>query len=233
MAVSSINAIPTHVLANSYVTVAEADQYFSDRLAATDWTGASADDKARALLEATRRVDAFRFFNERYRRNPDQALQFPRNDVRTFAAGVDSASATTIVDDAFAGKADIYPDDYFIGWAIEFRSGAHKGTVVLVTDFAASTGTFTFATLGSAPSAGDSVAIIEKVPRNVKLACFEIAAWLLGGGEAEGDHDPSVKQHSIGNFSETFADGSGGEVRMPRKAYAYLQRFISRIGIVT
>ncbi|HEX7048651.1 MAG TPA: DnaT-like ssDNA-binding protein [Longimicrobiales bacterium] len=71
--------------ANSYVTTVEADAYFDERLHAEAWTAASADDRARALIQATRRLD-----QEEYRgvpRNPlkgtsengpTQALKWPR-----------------------------------------------------------------------------------------------------------------------------------------------------------
>ena len=42
---------------NVYVVVADADDYLSASLYATDWTGATADDQARALVMATRLLD--------------------------------------------------------------------------------------------------------------------------------------------------------------------------------
>jgi len=42
---------------NSYVTVAEADSYFADRLDATAWTAATADQKSQALITATAMLD--------------------------------------------------------------------------------------------------------------------------------------------------------------------------------
>lgn len=54
---------------NSYVTVAEADAFFDERLNVTAWTGADADDQARALISATRRID-----QEQFRGSPVKAL---------------------------------------------------------------------------------------------------------------------------------------------------------------
>jgi hypothetical protein len=42
---------------NSYVTVAEADSYFGDRLDVAAWTSATATQKAQALITATRLLD--------------------------------------------------------------------------------------------------------------------------------------------------------------------------------
>lgn len=44
-----------------YRTIADADNYFSSQLYATDWTGASDDDKEKALIMATRAVDSLKY----------------------------------------------------------------------------------------------------------------------------------------------------------------------------
>lgn len=44
-----------------YRTVLEADSYFASQLYASDWTGAADEDKEKALLAATRAIDALRF----------------------------------------------------------------------------------------------------------------------------------------------------------------------------
>lgn len=63
--------------ANSYATLAEASTYFDERLQASNWTGESDEDvKERALIMATRRIDALRFTGVA---NTDtQALEWPR-----------------------------------------------------------------------------------------------------------------------------------------------------------
>lgn len=230
MATSTIDAVPTSPNANSYATVAEATQYFDDRLASSGWTGASTTEKSQILLEATRRIDSFRFFERKYRTNPEQALEFPRSDsdVKSGAA-TGTVSTTTLADSGLVGL-EQYPDDHFIGWAIEMRSGDNEFEIRTVTDFVRSTGVLTFDAFASTVAEGDSYRLIEKVPDLVKYALYETALWLVNGAEAEGDVDPNVKSHSIGKFSETFVDGHGSEVRLPKKAVAYLRKYISRLG---
>lgn len=74
---STIVATAKDPAANSYVTLAEATAYFGDRLNATAWTGAAGDDdRARALLMATKRLE-----EEEYSGAPttlEQALAWPR-----------------------------------------------------------------------------------------------------------------------------------------------------------
>jgi hypothetical protein len=49
----------------TYRTVQDADAYFAEQLYATDWTGATDADKAKAMLMATRKVDAICFAGEK------------------------------------------------------------------------------------------------------------------------------------------------------------------------
>jgi hypothetical protein len=63
--------------ANSYASVADGDSYHDGHLYATAWTGASADQKAVALVMATRLIDAEYQFNGT-RTTSGQNLQWPR-----------------------------------------------------------------------------------------------------------------------------------------------------------
>lgn len=61
----------------SYIDVAAADLYFDNRLHATAWTGATSDDKERALNMATRELDS-RVEWEGLKAETAQALAWPR-----------------------------------------------------------------------------------------------------------------------------------------------------------
>jgi hypothetical protein len=50
----------------TYRTIADADEYFSNQLYATDWTGATDADKTIALLQATRAIDSLRYDGQKY-----------------------------------------------------------------------------------------------------------------------------------------------------------------------
>jgi hypothetical protein len=63
--------------ANSYADVADGDAYHDGHLYASAWTGASDDQKAAALVMATRLIDAEYQFNG-LRSVDSQALQWPR-----------------------------------------------------------------------------------------------------------------------------------------------------------
>lgn len=87
---STIVATPGASTANSYVTVLEADTYFGDRPESTAWTGATADQKATALIYATRRIDQETFkghprkpLADREATGDVQALKWPRYGVES------------------------------------------------------------------------------------------------------------------------------------------------------
>jgi len=62
--------------ANSYQTISESDDYFAGRLNSDAWFDASEEDKARAKITATRRLNRENWYGERV--NTTQALAFPR-----------------------------------------------------------------------------------------------------------------------------------------------------------
>ncbi|MCU0785234.1 MAG: hypothetical protein MUF81_14525 [Verrucomicrobia bacterium] len=65
--------------ANTYASAADADAYHEGHLYASAWTGASAGDKDKALVMATRLIDAEYQFHG-YRVKATQALQWPRSN---------------------------------------------------------------------------------------------------------------------------------------------------------
>lgn len=61
---------------NSYITIEEADDYFLTRFGADIWQTLGPEDKMKALVTATKRIDNLPFVG--YKCNPEQKLQFPR-----------------------------------------------------------------------------------------------------------------------------------------------------------
>ncbi len=67
--------------ANTYAAVADGDAYHDGHLYATAWTGAATGSKEKALVMATRVIDALFRFNG-FKRVVTQALQWPRRECR-------------------------------------------------------------------------------------------------------------------------------------------------------
>lgn len=69
-------AVVVTVGTNSYISVADATLYFADRLYSDAWTNAAADDKAKALIMATKKIDQMHMLGVKAVTN--QTLEFPR-----------------------------------------------------------------------------------------------------------------------------------------------------------
>jgi hypothetical protein len=88
--------------ANSYLTVAQADDLADDYLGTLKWSSATTDNKGRALIMATRYLDQLSWIGTRA--STTQALAWPRTDA---ACGEWSYSSTVIPDPIRQGCFDL------------------------------------------------------------------------------------------------------------------------------
>lgn len=75
---------------NYYGTVEEADTYFGYKLYGSVWLERDLDDKVKALLEATARIDNLNFIGTKT--DSDQVLQWPRNGSTTVHDAIKKAT---------------------------------------------------------------------------------------------------------------------------------------------
>ena len=84
--------------ANSYASVADGDAYFDGHLYATQWTAAPTANKEKALVFATRLIDAERQFNG-VKTTAVQGLQWPRSNCPDPDAASESGSPAVLAED--------------------------------------------------------------------------------------------------------------------------------------
>ncbi len=77
---ATIDATLQGASANSYVTLAEANTYFETVPDSANWINKTNDQKNRALISATRWIDALSFYGNRC--TETQALKWPRKDYK-------------------------------------------------------------------------------------------------------------------------------------------------------
>lgn len=105
--------------ANSYISLANAELYFEERLNVTNWSSATDDNKGKALVMATRRIDQERFEGEkvasaqalkwpRYWALDDNGDEFASNEIPTIVEHATCELALRILND---GTTDFYADD--------------------------------------------------------------------------------------------------------------------------
>ena len=83
---------------NSYVTRAEANTYFTDRLNSDTWTNATDTEKDSALIQATQIIDQKDFLG--YKSVSTQTLKFPRIGLIYDGVDVDGSTVPKRVKDA-------------------------------------------------------------------------------------------------------------------------------------
>ena len=77
---ATIDATLGGASANSYVTLADANSYFETVPDSSTWVDKTDDQKNRAIISATRWIDALSFYGDRC--SETQALKWPRKDYK-------------------------------------------------------------------------------------------------------------------------------------------------------
>ena len=204
--VSQIEAAPGHPGANSYVTVEEAEAYFSTRYpkpAAWDRVSGAVDEilerKERALISASRMIGTQAFgaprsssgrgepsripvrpFSEAMGWVRPQGLFFPAEGQPFLTGKADSGEEDKLIDASLAGTR--YPDGYFTGAGLHVIAGANAHQARLVTEFAAATGTLTVAVeFADAIDSTTSYFLLWPLDQALKQATCEQVLYLLEG----------------------------------------------------
>lgn len=234
----TLNAIPTHPDANSYVTKDQADALVGNRKNNQGWSELTADQKTDLLIIATSQIDSFRmhhgpmYDNARDYRAA-QGLKFPNCEAHNRFASVITAGANFITANDLKDRSDL-PDDFWNEGVIIITAGTGRGQIRQISDFEMATGKVTVSEAWTTqPDTTSRVRVVYKVPADIRMAVVEQALFLAsGGGERSQLQAEGVQSYSIGDLSETFAQGAAGSSNMPIsvQAKAYLKKYISRIG---
>jgi hypothetical protein len=212
----ALNTILSHPEQNSYVTVAEANDYLLTKQGYDVWAFLSTAKKEAFLKQSALQMNELRYKGEEvYDRDKDyrreQKLAFPRVYYNTLNYGnVSSATATTVSVLQLGGQSYL-ADDVLNGGTVVVRDGAGRGQVVTITDWTSSTGTATVAGWTTQPDTTSSVLFIAPVDDKVKYAQIEQAYFL----SQYKDEDilniiSGVESYRIGDLSETYG---GANVR--------------------
>jgi len=162
----AFNATLGHWEQTSFVSVAEADAYFSAHIETSVWAAYSTAVKQQVLSMASRVLDKVELFapqniSRLYASGPyAQALGLPLSGHQMASGTADSGSTTTIVCSTFADPMT-YRDDLFNYGAVRITAGTNIYEHKPITDFAVATGTIT---VGEAFTAAiDSTSIFEVI----------------------------------------------------------------------
>lgn len=231
---------PTAPNADSYASVADADDYLAVKSGFSTWDAFTDGQKENFLKQATRQIDMLRFeyrpfyWDARDYRDK-QSLKHPMLDQKHWSSTV-SAGSTTTVTIPNAINLTWMPDDYWNGGAIVVREGSGRGQTATITDFVASTGVVTFETVSTALDSTSQITLIQELDDEIVWACIEHAYFLaLRRDDAMRDRVEGVKSRKIGDVSETYSIpqtvGVNGIV-YSMESLSYLMPYISNTGSI-
>lgn len=233
-----INCIPTDPEATSYVSLAEANEYFANfYYTANEWANAADSIKELALKNAAKVIDRLRFFDEKV--SEYQKLKFPRCEsggiftVTISAADAENPKTKFTVNSI---NSTTLPTDFYKYYGVKFKSGNNNYKYNQIKSYNPIDGSMELVSAAAEDLAvGDSLEIILKVPAEVKYAQCEIARSMIEGVYNTGRQKlqaEGVQSFSIGDLSETFNGGKLVMVAMPKEAEDLIAPFVCKTGII-
>ena len=178
---------------NSYTTVAEANNYFEDRIDVAAWDAATDDMKSKALVTATRYLDGLSYAG--YATNDGQDLAFPRTGCfydpsrgrdmgfsSSYSFDSDSETARLQVSATFPRALKALPLEIELIKKATFEQAYHLVNNDTILDTNVQTGTPESIRIGSIAIEGLRGDLTEQVPIRSRLVTMYIRPLLVNGG---------------------------------------------------
>jgi len=176
---------------NSYLTVTEADAYFTGRSDTSNWDALSTSDKEALLIQSTKDVDiGANYGGEPY--YDAQKLQFPRDDADSV-----EGNCASVANDRFKHsdlKSDTYmeiPNNFYKYGSIHFTSATLENQVYAIAS--SNTSGFVFASFSATPTTTTQFIVFPPIDKDIKDAVCEQAY--------------STNEYKLGNYAEMRALG--------------------------
>jgi len=210
----ALNTILSHPDQDSYVTIAEANDYLAVKQNYSHWAGLSTLQKEGFLKQAALQMDQLRYkgtqvyeTDKDYRR--EQNLAFPRQGIERLYFGNASSSTSTTVSVLQLSAQQYLADDVLNGGTVVIREGTGRGQVKTITDWTSFTGTATVASWDIQPDTTSQVLFIAPVDKKIKHAQIEQAYFLSRYQDEDVLNVISgVNSYRIGDLSETYGTDS-------------------------
>jgi len=228
-------ATPGEINSNSYISLDWADDYWDADTRYARWEELSENDRLRALIQATRQIDALRLAGTPLDNDTPQALHFPRalDDYR-----ITQEDFTSSFDVAVSLDHELIVEDTELVTSTDGETEFELDTDYEM-DYEA--GTITVLSGGSMEDATEYTIVYSYsgIPRAVEQATAEQALWLAEQGGGSGGDDlidrvalqaQGVRSVSLDGLSESY-DGSGGR-ELCAKAQRLMEPYIMRVGRV-
>lgn len=207
----AINSKLGDVSQNSYVTISQANTYFTNRRNVTNWTSLTATNKEIALIQAARELDRYRFYGDRYYES--QGMQFPRDDHEIVTGNCASPITATSFTHAnlYSSTYSTMPSNYWKDGSIHITSGTPVRDTRLISSSSVSNGAVVASPSFSAtPTTNSQFIIFKPIYKDIQDAQCEQALYLIENNKMEALSEykaMGVNTVKIGDAMVTFTDG--------------------------
>lgn len=218
---------------NSYVSLAQAEDYFSTTRDTTNWDALATTAKEAVLVQAARDFERFNYIEDSYYDN--QGLVFPLddNDVVTGNCATPITNTSFRHSNLYSSTYNEMPTDYWKYGTVHITSGTPVRDTRAISNSNVTTGSITVASAFSAtPTANTAFLIFAPLPQEVYDAQCEQALYLLDNSGISAYTvytNLGAESVSIGDVSVSFGDGASG-FKMPfsPRSKKLLSRWIRR-----
>jgi len=219
-------------VANSYITLAQANEYIRNKYGhSSTWDTLSIEGKKRVLLQATRDIDRFRFYGEKYYES--QPLQFPRDDHEVVTGNCATPLTTTTFKHAnlYSTTYGEMPQDYWKYGSIHITAATPINETGIVASSNVTTGLIHFSALSAAPTTNSQFIVFAPIYRKFRDAQCEQALYLVANNKMDALLDYKnlgAQMVKIGDTIVTFNDSGFSSLSISPVAKKLLSQFIDR-----
>jgi hypothetical protein len=218
---------------NSYVSLAQAEEYFTNTTETTSWDALATTAKEAVLIQAARDFERFNYISESY--YDEQGLIFPLDD-HTIVTGNCSTPITNTSfrnSNLYSSTYNEMPTDYWKYGTVHITSGTPVRDTRAISNSNVVNGSITVASAFSAtPTTNTAFLVFAPLPQEIYDAQCEQALYTLANTRISAYTiytNLGAESVSIGDVSVSFGDGASG-YKMPfsPRAKSMLSRWIRR-----
>ncbi len=224
---------PSHPKANSYCSLAFANEFMFSHTDYDEWNNISNTNKERLLIQATASIQRLNlignsFFSEPRNYRDKQHLHFPLMFDRIYTGFADTVSELSLISINLKDQPHI-PSDLLNEGGIVFTEGTGRGQTALITDFDSATGTISFEELDTPIAKGSQFIIFLPVNDDIREATVLQAMHLYQNPVTSVSSDFSRKRI---DDVEVYVGGSITSIEkrnnISSAAFSLLSRYIDR-----
>jgi hypothetical protein len=165
---------------NSYVSLSQAEDYFSNRNNSTDWDALATTAKESLLIEAARDLERFNYIKEKYYDTQNLSFPFEDHTAVTGNCGTPITNTSFRHTQLYSTTYNKIPEDYWKYGTVHITSGTPVRDTRIISESNVTTGSITVASAFTAtPTENTKFLVLAPLPDEVYDAQCEQAIFIL------------------------------------------------------